>query len=117
MVARMLRQFPLPLLPSGQPRLPPRCRPIVLVPNTLPAHVSCKLRQLIAAHSWLTVFQVPTYAPELNPVNLFVRSPRYLQLTVIRPTQDPRSWHKSCPVTRLLHWGSRVRKCMLALRL
>ena len=26
------------------------------------------MRQLIAAPSWLTVFQLPAYAPELNPV-------------------------------------------------
>jgi hypothetical protein len=26
------------------------------------------MRQLIAARSWLTVFQLPAYAPELNPV-------------------------------------------------
>jgi transposase len=26
------------------------------------------MRQLIAARSWLTVFQLPPYAPELNPV-------------------------------------------------
>jgi hypothetical protein len=50
---------------------------------------------------------LPSGAAEIAP----------LQLTVIRPTQDPQSWHKSCPVTRLLHLGSRVRKCMLALLL
>ena len=27
------------------------------------------MRQLIAARSWLTVFQLPVYAPELNPVD------------------------------------------------
>jgi putative transposase len=26
------------------------------------------MRQLIAARSWLAVFQLPAYAPELNPV-------------------------------------------------
>jgi transposase len=26
------------------------------------------MRQLIAARSWLTVYQLPAYAPELNPV-------------------------------------------------
>jgi transposase len=26
------------------------------------------MRQLIAARAWLTVFQLPAYAPELNPV-------------------------------------------------
>jgi putative transposase len=42
--------------------------PIVLVWDNLPAHVSRKMRQLIAARSWLTVFQLPAYAPEMNPV-------------------------------------------------
>jgi hypothetical protein len=26
------------------------------------------MQQMIAARSWLTVFQLPAYAPELNPV-------------------------------------------------
>jgi hypothetical protein len=42
--------------------------PIVLIWDNLPTHVSRKMRQLIAARSWLTVFQLPAYAPELNPV-------------------------------------------------
>jgi DDE superfamily endonuclease len=42
--------------------------PIVLVWDNLPTHASRKMRQLIAARSWLTVFQLPPYAPELNPV-------------------------------------------------
>ncbi len=41
---------------------------IVLVWDNLPTHTSRKMRQLIAARSWLTVFQLPAYAPELNPV-------------------------------------------------
>ena len=42
--------------------------PIVLVQDNLPTHVSRAMRQLIAARAWLTVFQLPAYAPELNPV-------------------------------------------------
>ena len=41
---------------------------IVLVWDNLPTHTSRKMRQLIAARSWLTVFQLPADAPELNPV-------------------------------------------------
>ena len=41
---------------------------IVLVWDNLPTHTSRKMRQLIAARSWLTVYQLPAYAPELNPV-------------------------------------------------
>ncbi len=42
--------------------------PIVLVWDNLNTHVSRKMRRLIAARPWLTVFQLPPYASELNPV-------------------------------------------------
>jgi putative transposase len=42
--------------------------PIVLIWDNLPTHTSRAMRQLIAARSWLTVFQLPAYAPELDPV-------------------------------------------------
>ena len=41
--------------------------PIVLVWDGLPAHKSAKMRALIAARRWLRVYQLPGYAPELNP--------------------------------------------------
>jgi len=41
--------------------------PIVLVWDGLPAHRSAKMRRLIAARPWLRVYQLPGYAPELNP--------------------------------------------------
>jgi putative transposase len=44
--------------------------PIVLVWDNLPTHVSRAMRQLISARSWLTVHQLPAYAPELNPVEM-----------------------------------------------
>jgi len=34
----------------------------------LNTHTSHAMRELIAARPWLTVFQLPAYAPELNPV-------------------------------------------------
>ena len=34
----------------------------------MPTHTSRATRQLIAACPWLTVYQLPAYAPELNPV-------------------------------------------------
>jgi len=46
--------------------------PIVLVWDNLPTHVSRAMRQLIAARAWLTVFQLPAYAPELNPVEMWL---------------------------------------------
>ncbi len=42
--------------------------PIVLVWDNLNAHVSALMLELIAARPWLRVYQLPSYAPELNPV-------------------------------------------------
>jgi hypothetical protein len=42
--------------------------PIVLVWDNMPTHTSRATRQLIAACPWLTMYQLPAYAPELNPV-------------------------------------------------
>ena len=42
--------------------------PIVLLWDGLPAHKSAKMRALIAARPWLRVYRLPSYAPELNPV-------------------------------------------------
>ena len=42
--------------------------PIVLVWDNLNTHVSRAMAELIAARDWLTVFQLPPYASELNPV-------------------------------------------------
>jgi putative transposase len=42
--------------------------PIVLVWDNLNTHTSAEMRAFIDAHAdWLTVFRLPTYAPELNP--------------------------------------------------
>ena len=40
----------------------------MLVWDNLNAHVSHAMAELIAARSWLTVYRLPPYAPELNPV-------------------------------------------------
>jgi putative transposase len=42
--------------------------PIVLVWDNLNAHVSDAMAALIAARDWLTVYRLPPYAHELNPV-------------------------------------------------
>jgi transposase len=42
--------------------------PIVLVWDNLNTHVSVAMTALVAARPWLTVFQLPPYAHELNPV-------------------------------------------------
>jgi putative transposase len=42
--------------------------PIVLVWDNLNTHCDRVMRRLIAARPWLSVHQLPPYAPELNPV-------------------------------------------------
>jgi hypothetical protein len=42
--------------------------PLVLVWDNLNTHVSRAMRELTAARDWLTVYQLPAYASELNPV-------------------------------------------------
>ena len=42
--------------------------PVVLVWDNLNTHVSRAMRELVTARPWLTVYQLPPYASELNPV-------------------------------------------------
>jgi len=42
--------------------------PLVVVWDNLNTHISGAMTELIAARPWLTVFQLPPYAHELNPV-------------------------------------------------
>src|SRR5260370_1124104 len=42
--------------------------PVVLVWDNLNTHASGAMAELIAARDWLTVFRLPPYASELNPV-------------------------------------------------
>lgn len=42
--------------------------PIILVWDRLNTHVSAVMRELIAARAWLQVVLLPSYAPDLNPV-------------------------------------------------
>jgi hypothetical protein len=46
--------------------------PVVLVWDNLNTHTSGAMRELIAARNWLTVFQLPPYASELNPVEMWL---------------------------------------------
>jgi hypothetical protein len=43
---------------------------IVVVWDNLNAHVSGTMAELIAARDWLTVYRLPPYAHELNPVEM-----------------------------------------------
>ena len=42
--------------------------PVVLIWDNLNSHVSAAMTELVVARDWLTVFQLPPYAHELNPV-------------------------------------------------
>jgi len=44
--------------------------PLVLVWDNLNSHVSAAMTGLLEARDWLTVYQLPPYAHELNPVEL-----------------------------------------------
>jgi putative transposase len=41
--------------------------PVVLVWDNATLHTDALMRELLSVRSWLTVFQLPSYAPELNP--------------------------------------------------
>jgi putative transposase len=41
---------------------------VVLVWDNLNTHVSAAMEQIIAARPWLTVYRLPPYAHDLNPV-------------------------------------------------
>jgi putative transposase len=44
--------------------------PLVVVWDNLNTHLSAAMKELVADRDWLTVFQLPPYAHELNPVEL-----------------------------------------------
>ncbi|MFF7313183.1 transposase [Streptomyces sp. NPDC008137] len=86
--------------------------PIVLVWDNLNTHVSRTMRELIAARLWLTVYQLPPYAPELNPVegvwSLLKRSLTNLtkqsldQLTRLVKTRLKRMQYRPCLIDGLV---------------
>jgi hypothetical protein len=41
--------------------------PIVLIWDNLNTQVCTAMKRFIAEHAWLTVYQLPTYSPDLNP--------------------------------------------------
>jgi putative transposase len=43
--------------------------PVIVIWDNLPTHLSRKMQAFTAGHpDWLTVIQLPAYAPDLNPV-------------------------------------------------
>ncbi|MFE0930606.1 transposase [Streptomyces mutabilis] len=43
-------------------------RPVVVIWDNLNVHRCSRLREYAAEHDWLTIVQLPSYAPDLNPV-------------------------------------------------
>ena len=54
------------------------------MPFRLAEHTSAEMRKLLDKRDWLTVFQLPSYAPELNPVE-WVWSPIKASLGNLAP--------------------------------
>jgi putative transposase len=67
-----------------------RGRPVLLIWDGLPAHKSRVMRAYLARQrAWLTVEQLPGYAPELNPVELVWGNLKRQELAnVCAPTLD-----------------------------
>ncbi|MEU5395811.1 transposase [Streptomyces tibetensis] len=62
--------------------------PIVLVWDNVRIHLTAPLRDFIAANAdWLTVFQLPIYAPDLNPKE---------GVSAISVTSPPSTWARFC---------------------
>ncbi|WP_285702089.1 transposase [Actinomadura sp. NBRC 104412] len=86
--------------------------PIVLVWDNLNTHRSARTRRYLAARDWLTVFHLPPYAPELNPVEgVWSHLKRSLanltkhtidQLTQLIKTRLKRIQHRPALLTGLL---------------
>jgi transposase len=80
--------------------------PLVVVWDNSNTHVSAAMARLAAARDWLTIFQLPPYAHELNPVelvwsqlkrslaNLAKRNPA--QLTALIKTRLRRMQYQPC---------------------
>jgi transposase len=45
---------------------------VVLVWDNLNVHLGVELRAFTGAQAWLTVFRLPSYAPDLNPVEMWL---------------------------------------------
>ncbi|GAU71629.1 transposase, partial [Streptomyces sp. NBRC 110611] len=63
--------------------------PIVLVWDRLNTHISRRMRELVAEREWLTVFLLPAYSPDLNPVEGVWAHPSQPRHRRPRPAQTP----------------------------
>ncbi|WTE31917.1 transposase [Streptomyces sp. NBC_01618] len=65
---RRLHEERLPPLPRPAP--PPPGRPVTVVWDNYSSHISKHVMQYAQQQDWLTIIQLPSYAPELKPVEL-----------------------------------------------
>ncbi|MFF4139656.1 transposase [Streptomyces mirabilis] len=97
--------------------------PIVLVWDNVRLHLTAGIRKFIDANAeWLTVFQLPTYAPDLNPQegiwslvkrdigNLAAASTIRTWSTAASPASASPSTDQPSPSTQRRRWGSHPRK-------
>uniref|UniRef100_UPI0038D37963 transposase n=1 Tax=Nonomuraea angiospora TaxID=46172 RepID=UPI0038D37963 len=65
----------------------------MLIWDDINTHVDALMRSLIDTRPWLTVFSLPTYAPELNPVETVCSNLNrgLSNLPPARSTTSPRS--------------------------
>ena len=42
--------------------------PLIVIWDNLNTHLTKGMREFVGAHDWLTVYQLPPYCPDLNPV-------------------------------------------------
>jgi hypothetical protein len=57
--------------------------PLVLVWDNLNTHISAAMTELISARDWLTVYRLPPYAPELNPVEMWLPQCEFRRLLTL----------------------------------
>ncbi|MFF2545740.1 transposase [Kitasatospora sp. NPDC058063] len=74
--------------------------PVVLVRDNRNTHPAAVMKQYPAGHGWLTVFQLPSYGPDLNPVE-------GLWSLLRRGSMANTAFTDVDHLTRTLRWGLR----------
>ncbi|CAL9671070.1 hypothetical protein SUDANB178_07452 [Streptomyces sp. enrichment culture] len=73
--------------------------PIVLIWDNLNVHKAADLREWAAAQAWLTIYHLPPYAPDLNPVEGI--------WSLLR-----RGWLSTVAFSTPEHLAQRIRRCL-----
>ena len=77
--------------------------PIIVVWDNLNTHISAVMTRLTAARPWLTVFQLPAYAPELNPVEAVWSHLKKSLANLTKRTVDQLAWLIRSRLTHIQH--------------